>query len=189
MLEPGTGYIPGLGHHFITEDSSIINYWAVVDLCQKHNRFVLWGWTRMFPFVHVRICEFNKTNKPNETRIYTVTAWKKAKLCKALCVCVCVCLLRTTGFYLLYYSHIFPWGNYADLSLWLYVVTSLQVTEQTKNRNWYIKECQMNFPLKALNVICCNAGEWLSLQCAVLDTIPHALWLSSSASFCNILFF
>lgn len=105
-----------------------------------------------------------------------------------LCVCVCVCLLRTTGFYLLYYSHIFPWGNYADLSLWLYVVTSLQVTEQTKNRNWYIKECQMNFPLKALNVICCNAGEWLSLQCAVLDTIPHALWLTAvphSATFCS----
>lgn len=25
-----------------------------------------------------------------------------------LCVCVCVCLLRTTGFYLLYYSHIIP---------------------------------------------------------------------------------
>lgn len=44
----------------------------------------------MFPFVHVCICEFNKTNKPNETRIYTVTAWKKAKLCKALCVCLCL---------------------------------------------------------------------------------------------------
>lgn len=102
-----------------------------------------------------------------------------------LCVCVCVCLLRTTGFYLLHYSHIFPWGNYADLSLWLYVVTSLQVTEQTKNRNWYIKECQMNFPLKAFaamleNDSACNA-QCLTPSHTPCDSaaVPH------SATFCS----
>lgn len=76
----------------------------------------------MFPFVHVDICEFNKTNKPCETRIYAATEGKMqdyVRLCVSLLVHKSVSLrriLRKSDWILAHSAHTFRhsaggWGG------------------------------------------------------------------------------